>query len=227
MQPFDFGYAIGQLEKTAGIGDMARGTAGAIIGGNPLDPTQRGIAADMALYSNPISGTITGVNDMARHLYNGRFGSALGTAGMTALSFLPGVGGVLGKGIARGTRALGKTLGSPAVQRAGANMYKYVGAGGRAVQQGQQAITRGAQRIVPQEYAKMTMKAPIRSTLDAAIRNPATTAMVAGPMLLDRDPGAAAHNAAVGAPHVAGQAAAQMAPRPMPQAYGQVPHVNW
>lgn len=183
--PQDFGYRVGQqLQKQSGWGDVAGAVGDAVIGGNPLDPTTRGVAADVALYSNPISGVATGVNDMARHLYNGRFGSALGTAGMTALSFIPGVGGMIGKGVAKGLRGAGKALNNPAMQRGGAAMHKFVTGGTKAVQQGQQAITSNMQKIIPQKYDAITRAAPVRSTLDAAIRNPALTASTVGPMAL-------------------------------------------
>lgn len=206
--PHEFGYRLGtQLAKQASWGDAAGVAKDVIVGGNPLDPTARGVAADLALYSNPITGVATGANDMARHLYNGRFGSALGAAGMTALSFIPGVGGMIGKGVAKGVRGAGKLLGNPGLQRSGAAMHKFVTGGTKAVQQGQQAITNNIQKVIPQRYDAITRAAPIRSAIDAAVRNPATTAMIAGPSFLPNG----------AAPDFAPQPAA---PPPVPPARG-------
>jgi hypothetical protein len=185
MQPYEFGYAVGKYTKHASWGDVGQAAGDILIGGNPLDPTQRGLAADVALYSNPFTGVATGVNDMGRHLYNGRFGSALGAAGMTALSFLPGVGGAVGKSIGKGVSAVGKAMGSQAVRQGGVAAQKFVQAGGRMATQGQNAITGGLQKRIPQQYSAMTRSAPVRSTLDAAIRNPATTATIVGPMVMN------------------------------------------
>lgn len=185
MHPHEFGYRLGtQLAKQASWGDAAGVAKDVIVGGNPLDPTTRGVAADLALYSNPFTGVATGANDMARHLYNGRFGSALGAVGMGALSFIPGVGGMIGKGVAKGVRGAGKLMGNPGLQRGGAAMHKFVTGGTKAVQQGQQAITNNIQKVIPQRYDALTRAAPIRSTIDAAVRNPAMTATTLGPSLL-------------------------------------------
>jgi hypothetical protein len=220
MQPYEFGYAVGTYTKRASWGDVGQVAgeialgSGPALGLNQLDPTQRGLAQDIALYSNPFTGVATGVNDMARHLYNGRFGSALGAAGMTALSFLPGVGGAVGKTIGKGLSATGKAVGNQALRQGGVAAQKFVQAGGRAATQGQQAVTKGLQKIVPQQYGAITKAAPVRSTIDAAIRNPATTATIAGPMVL---------NGSGGAPHNAAAATAEALPAtPAPQ----VPNLN-
>jgi hypothetical protein len=184
FSPYEFGCVMGlRTKKQASWGEAAQGAAGAVIGGNPLDPTQRGIALDIAAYSNPISGVPTAALDTAQHLWNGRFGSALGSIGMGALSFLPGVGGAIGKGIAKGVRGVGKVVGSPALARGGAAARQFVVAGGKNVNQAQGAITNTLQKVIPQKTTAMTWRAPVRSTVDAAIRNPAMTATIGGSML--------------------------------------------
>lgn len=112
-----------------------------------FDPNQRGMAVDMAAYSNPISGTIFGVNDTARHLYNGNWGNAAGSLGMMGLSFLPGAGAAgaaarggmaAAKGVA-GAAAKGgvKALAAPAAQTAAKSVMgragQAVGTAGKAV----------------------------------------------------------------------------------------------
>jgi len=79
-----------------------------------FDPNNRGVLMDAAAYSNPVSGTIMGVNDTARHLYSGNYGSALGSLGMMGLSYLPGAG-ALGAGF-RGGAAAAKGLGTAAAK---------------------------------------------------------------------------------------------------------------
>ena len=116
-----------------------------------FDPNQRGMAVDMAAYSNPISGTIFGVNDTARHLYNGNWGNAAGSLGMMGLSFLPGAGaagatmrggmaaakGVAGAAAKGGVKALAAPVAQTAAKgvmgRAGQAVGKAVGTAGKAV----------------------------------------------------------------------------------------------
>lgn len=115
-----------------------------------FDPNQRGMAVDMAAYSNPISGTIFGVNDMARHLYNGNYGNAAGALGMTALSFLPGAGaaGALTRGGMAAAKGVGtaaakggiKALAAPAATTAANTAAKgFMGQAGSMVGQGLKA----------------------------------------------------------------------------------------
>lgn len=136
-----------------------------------LDPQSRGMLADAAMYSNPVTGVPTMVNDVSRHLYNGRFGSALGSVGMGALSFLPGAAsalGVAGKGVlgagkavagaaARGAaRRVATNQGTRAITNALASAGRRTGVGAldnaaMGVQnfalKGQQAVNRGQQAI--------------------------------------------------------------------------------
>ena len=145
---------------------------------------------------------------------------------MTALSFLPGFGGAVGKGIGRGMRALGKTMGSQALRRGGAAAHQLARTGGQVAAQGQKAVTGGLQKIIPQQYGAMTRAAPVRSTIDAAIRNPASTAMIAGPMALPNGGGAgSATNAALPATP---QPQVPNANRPMaPSAFRPQPIANF
>lgn len=123
MTPYSFGYRLAaHLEKRAdvpmqwgepapptmaqGFGELAFGRDGAGWISGQQDPWKRGIVQDLALYSNPFTGLPTGINDVTRHLYNGRYINALGSAGMTGLSFLPGVGGMIGKGVGKGINAM-------------------------------------------------------------------------------------------------------------------------
>ena len=102
-----------QLEKKAegfwsGVGDIALGTGGAA---GALDPAQRGMVQDVALYSNPFSGVPTALNDSVRNFSRGNYLSGVGNLAMGALSFAPGVGATLGKGIGwlgKGLRGAGK-----------------------------------------------------------------------------------------------------------------------
>jgi hypothetical protein len=145
MQPYEFGMRVGrQLQKRAGWAEgnwvpSLGETKSVAFGDQPLlnqvDPTQRGAVQDLALYSNPITGVPTALNDTARHLYNGRYLESLGSVAGGALSFLPGFGfaaKATGKAVAAGGRALagagmkqtGKLLTkAPAFVNAGAKTF--------------------------------------------------------------------------------------------------------
>ena len=158
MQPYEFGRRVGlQLEKRAGwadgdwvpsLGEVGSGLVGhgGITGTNHLDPTQRGIATDLLAYSNPISGVVTGANDISRHLYNGRYLGALGSAGMTALSFVPGAGGMIGKGIQGGLTRMGMRAGNKlmahGMTNAGKGVVNTVGATQRMANVGGRVMSR-------------------------------------------------------------------------------------
>lgn len=189
-----------ELIKQAGFwSDAGQMASDAVIGGNPLDPSTRGMAADIALYSNPFTGVPTGINDTARHLSRGNYLSALGSLGMTGLSFLPGIGSVAGKSVAGagkglitagaragaqvGERAAGKFVtdamrrtGSKALERAAGHMDDFSAAGQKVIGGAQDKVYSGMQRVLPQQTPHMTWKAPIRSTVDAVVRNPLGTA---------------------------------------------------
>lgn len=156
MQPYEFGWRVGlQLEKRA-EGEQPQGWGnylyngllgtGGITGTNHLDPNQRGIATDLLAYSNPLTGVVTGANDISRHLYNGRYLGALGSAGMTALSFIPGAGGMIGKGIQRGITNAGMRAGNKLMANgmtsAGKGVVSTVGAAQHMANVGGRAMAR-------------------------------------------------------------------------------------
>jgi hypothetical protein len=173
LNPYAFGYAVGAYtSKKASWGDVAQGASDMIIGGNPLDPTQRGLAADLALYSNPFTGVATAASDTAQHLWNGRLGSAAGSILMGGLSFAPGLGAAVGKGITGAVRTGAKAIGNPALQRGAAAARNFVTTGSKGFTQAQNAVSSTIQKAIPQKTTAMTLKAPIRSTVDAAVRNP-------------------------------------------------------
>ncbi len=103
--------------KTAGVGEFLFGKGLSSV----ADPAARGLATDMALYSNPFTGVATGLHDTGKHLMNGRFLSALGSAGMGALSFIPGAGSVARGALSLGGKGLGALtrLGTKGVSRMG------------------------------------------------------------------------------------------------------------
>jgi hypothetical protein len=109
--------------KTAGVGEFLFGKGLKSV----ADPTARGLATDMALYSNPFTGVATGLYDTGSHLMNGRVFSALGSLGMGALSFVPGAGSV-----ARGALRLGGK-GISALANAGSKGLARLGTGGKAL----------------------------------------------------------------------------------------------
>lgn len=79
-----------------------RGKSWNLLGGSladNVDPDRRGMLTDMALYSNPFSGTVAGVADMGRNLYEGDWWGVGRGALNTASSFIPG--GSLLKGLGR------------------------------------------------------------------------------------------------------------------------------
>jgi hypothetical protein len=157
MQPYEFGMRIGrQLEKRAegerGWGGFARDVAlgqGGLTG--QVDPMQRGMAAHVLAYSNPFTGVPTALNDTGRHLYNGRYLSALGSVGEGALSFLPGFG-FLGGTAAKGLAAGGKALAGAGMRQAGGamiNTARTANRGRLAVQGAEAAAAKGIQRAIP------------------------------------------------------------------------------
>lgn len=75
---------------------------GSMFGGSAadnVDPDRRGAVTDMALYSNPISGTAAGIYDIGRNAYEGDWWGVGRGALNTASSFIPG--GSLLKGLGR------------------------------------------------------------------------------------------------------------------------------
>jgi hypothetical protein len=141
--------------KSAGLREMLVGNGASSL----LDPTRRGLLTDMALYSNPFTGVAAGTYDTANNLLHGRLLSALGSAGMGALS-LTGVGGVagaLGKGALRGVRLLrgagatGRALSRPALGALkGARSVGTSGASGVRTLEGN--IVGGVRKVIPEKY---------------------------------------------------------------------------
>ena len=72
---------------------------GSAVGSSLTDPDQRGWGSDMLAYSNPITGTATGLYDMGRNAYEGDWWGVGRGALNTASSFIPG--GSLLKGLGR------------------------------------------------------------------------------------------------------------------------------
>ena len=218
LNPYAFGYAVGaHTAKQADWGDVAQGASDMIIGGNPLDPTQRGLAADLALYSNPFTGVATAASDTAQHLWNGRLGAAAGSVLMGGLSFAPGLGAAVGKGITGAARTGAKAISNPALQRGAAAARQFVTTGSKRFTQAQNAVSSTIQKAIPQQTAALTWKAPIRSTVDAAVRNP----LRVGADLMHSGGGGihggGAAEAATGvAPSVAAQLPMTPPPPPMP-----------
>lgn len=188
MQPYDFGYRVGAvLEKRAdpsaptpeGYGQLA----GQVMFGTgntmgQLDPTQRGMVQDLALYSNPITGVPTAINDVSRHLYNGRFMDA-GLAGLSgALSFLPGFGFAArgaGRMAVQGGKALARA-GAPQVGNAIARgSAKFVNQGRNMVAGANNAASQFIQRGAPLAQNPGMMG----KVYNSAIKNPMQAAQFA------------------------------------------------
>lgn len=158
--------------KTAGVGSFLFGDGLSSV----ANPQARGLATDMALYSNPFTGVATGLYDTGSHLMNGRFLSALGSAGMGALSFVPGAGSIargamrvggaglkaLGSAGAReGAKLLTRTAGKQearalgtaldgAVKGVGKNINEVAGPGIARVQQGANNFAQAGKNLVNQ-----------------------------------------------------------------------------
>lgn len=188
MQPYEFGYRVGAvLEKRANPSAPVPETTGQLLGqvafgtGNTLgqlDPTQRGMVQDLALYSNPITGVPTAINDVSRHLYNGRFMDA-GLAGLSgALSFLPGFGFAArgaGRMAVQGGKALARA-GAPQVGNAIARgSAKFVNQGRNLVSGANSAASQFIQRGAP--LAQNPGR--IGKMYNSAIKNPMQAAQFA------------------------------------------------
>ena len=153
--------------KTASVGTFLFGENGLK---SIADPNNRGLVTDMALYSNPVTGTMTGLYDTGNHLMNGEYLSALGSLGMGALSWIPGGGSIArgvvgaGKGLMRGLggaalRAGEKVIGAEGIAAAkgavtGAReaVKPILAAGEGAVNNAQGAITNNLQKVVTPKY---------------------------------------------------------------------------
>lgn len=185
MQPYEFGYRVGlATEKQAqnALGDAVLGTGSAMSQINPLgDPTQRGVIADTALYSNPFTGVPTAINDVGRHLYNGRLMDA-GMAGLSgALSFIPGWG-FAAKGVGRAIAGGGKQLARAGFTNTGKALTRgsqqFLTKGTTAVSNANRALSGGIQKVLP------TVQKPgmMGKMYNAGIKNPLQTAPIALPI---------------------------------------------
>lgn len=150
---------------------------------------------DIALYSNPFSGVPTALNDSARNFSRGNYLSGVGNLAMGALSFAPGVGAALGKGIGwlgKGLRGAGKVTNRISQAQRAQQAGKVMRQGGNALIRGGKAYGQAAQswgspfaranqalgsriqKSIPQKYPEFSLRNPLRSTLDVATRNPAS-----------------------------------------------------
>ena len=130
--------------KTAGAGEFLFGRGLSSV----ADPNARGLATDMALYSNPFTGVATGLWDTGKHLVNGRFLSALGSAGMGALSFVPGAGSIARGALRLGGKGVGALAGAAGKGLAG------TGRVGKAVSGAAETLTNKATQLAQSPVAQ-------------------------------------------------------------------------
>lgn len=187
-------------------------------------------AGQLTSYLTPGLGTVTSARDVWNNASQGNILGTLGSAGMMALSLVPG-GAVVG-GLARGGKALatgGKALmaGGRASQLAGKGLQT-MGAAGTQAARGAMSLNRGAvslnntisqgiQKAVP--LRQTTWKSvgpmsvpmnPIKSTINAGIKNPITTTSM---LTSSGPPQPAAQNLPMTQPTMPiGNAAQQIAP---------------
>lgn len=185
MQPYQFGYCVGAAtEKRAlnGLGEAVMGTGSTMGQLNPMgDPTQRGILADAALYSNPFTGVPTAINDVGRHLYNGRWMDA-GMSGLSgALSFIPGWGFAakgVGKAVAQGGKSLARAGFTNTGNAIARGSQQFLTKGTQAVNSANRAVSGAIQRGLPLAQ-KPGMAGKLYNT---AIQNPLQAAPIALPL---------------------------------------------
>ncbi|NDC10343.1 MAG: hypothetical protein EBZ75_13585 [Oxalobacteraceae bacterium] len=183
MQPYEFGYCVGmQLEKQA---------LGPSLGGfNPLN--QDNTLARTVGYFVPGLSSVQAGQDLYNNISQGNVLGSLGSAGMMALGLIPGAGllGGAARGIAQGGKAL--MNGGRVAQAVGRGMQT-VGAAGTQAARGMLSANRGAtslntamsqgiQKHIP--IAQTSWKSvgpmsipmnPVKSTMNAMIRNPINT----------------------------------------------------
>lgn len=175
MQPYEFGYRVGlATEKRAqnALGDAILGTDAAMSQINPFgNPEGRGFVADTALYSNPFTGVPTAINDVSRHLYNGRYMNALTSGIGGALSFIPGWG-FAAKGVGRAIAGGGKQLARAGFTNTGKALTRgsqqFLTKGTTAVSNANRALSGGIQKVLP------TVQNPgmVGKMYNAGIKNP-------------------------------------------------------
>lgn len=192
MQPYEFGYVVGSQMKQAGVlGDIGSGISNAASEmWNPT--TSLGTAANIAGYMTPGVGSVLAARDLYNNVSQGNVLGSLGSAGMMALGLIPGAGlpGGAAKGLARGGRALmgggrvAQTVGKGLNAAAEGTMAASRGmvAANRSATGINSALSQGIQKHVP--LAQTSWKSvgpmsvplnPLKSTMNAAIRNPINT----------------------------------------------------
>jgi len=183
MQPYEFGYRVGaRFEKQA---------LGPSLGGfNPLN--QDNTLARTMGYFVPGLGSVQSAQDLYHNVSQGNVLGSLGSAGMMALGLIPGAGllGGAAKGLVRGGKAL---MGGGRVAQAVGKGLQATGAAGTQAARGMLAANRGAtqlntamsqgiQKHIP--LAQTSWKSvgpmslpmnPVKSTMNAMIRNPINT----------------------------------------------------
>ena len=192
MRPYEFGYVVGSQMKQAGVlGDIGSGISNAASEmWNPT--TSLGTAANIAGYMTPGVGSVLAARDLYTNVSQGNVLGSLGSAGMMALGLIPGAGllGGAAKGLARGGRAL---MGGGRVAQTVGKGLNAAAEGTMAASRGMVAANRGAkslntsmsqgiQKHIP--LAETSWKSvgpmslpmnPVKSTMNAAIRNPINT----------------------------------------------------
>lgn len=167
--PYEFGFAVGARTKAA------------------AEKQSRGLVADLALYSNPWTGVPTGIYDTYNSLRKGNYLGAMGNVATTGLSFLgAGGAGTALKGL--GAKALGRgaTMATQGGMRGAAGLaLKGVGhaanaagglatGGARVLDSVQAPVSQAIQKIVPIRQSATLAKAPVRSIVNFAVKNPLT-----------------------------------------------------
>jgi hypothetical protein len=156
--------------------------------GSDFEKEARGLLADAALYSNPWTGVPTGIYDTYNSLRSGNYLGAAGNVAATGLSFMGGgllSGGAkaLGKGVMRaGMNIAGRGAAQTGARAAAGNAVRQVGRGitgagqmmgnaAKTVAGGEQALSRGIQRVIPARPNTTSMMGKARNW---AVNNPLT-----------------------------------------------------
>lgn len=165
--PYEFGFTVGALTKTA------------------AEKAARGMVADIALYSNPWTGVPTGVYDTFNSLRKGNYLGAMGNVAATGLSFL-GAGGAGSALKGLGAKALGSgaTMATQGGMRAAAGTAlkgighaanaagSFAAGGANMVGRAQAPVASALQKVVPVRQGATLMKAPVRTAMNYAVQNP-------------------------------------------------------
>lgn len=185
MQPYEFGYIVGgQVKQANMVGDAVSEMW------NPT--TTAGQVANVAGYMVPGVGTVLSARDLYNNVRAGNVLGSLGSAGMMALGLIPGAGllGGAAKGLVRGGKAL---MGGGRVAQTVGKGLQAAGAAGTQAARGMLSANRGAtamntamsqgiQKHIP--LAQTSWKSvgplsvpmnPVKSTMNAMIRNPINT----------------------------------------------------